>query len=278
MVSMPSDSGTTSSRSTTSPTAPPDSRSACDAAPSATTCSGSSWPSGSLPNSSATNSLDHRRLGRAAHQDDAVEVLAADLGVAQGPPDRARGLVQPRPHDLAQALAGERHGRVAEPHLAVLDLAQPVLGGAGLLERSPHQRRIALPAARAHRLQQPPGQGPVDVVAAQRGVAAGRQHLEHAAGELEDGDVEGAAAQVVDRVAALGPLVEAVGQRRRGGLGQKPQHLEPGQPTGVAGGLALGLVEVGRHRDDRGLDRACRARRRPGPRAPAGSRPTPRPG
>ena len=49
------------------------------------------------------------------------------------------------------------------------------------------------------RLEEPLGDGPVEVVAAERRVAAGGLHLEHALDQLEDGDVEGAAAEVVDR-------------------------------------------------------------------------------
>ena len=39
----------------------------------------------------------------------------------------------------------------------------------------------------------------VEVFAAEEGVAVGRLHLEHAVADFEDRDVEGAAAEVVDR-------------------------------------------------------------------------------
>src|SRR5207245_2415669 len=60
------------------------------------------------------------------------------------------------------------------------------------------------------------GQALVEVVAPEVRVAARRQHLEHPGTEAQDGDVEGAAAQVVDRDHALVLLVEAVGERGRG--------------------------------------------------------------
>ena len=99
------------------------------------------------------------------------------------------------------------------------------------------------------------GDGAVEIVAAQRGVAAGRQHLEHALLQPQQGEVEGAAAEIVDRVEALGTLVQAVGQRRRRRLVDQAQHFETGDAGGIAGRGARGIVEIGRHGDDGALDR-----------------------
>ena len=59
--------------------------------------------------------------------------------------------------------------------------------------------------------------------------------------------------------------VEAVGQRRRGRLGEQPLDLEAGELARRLGGLALHVVEIGRHGDHR-LGRPARPgrlRRRP---------------
>src|SRR5690606_33392512 len=67
--------------------------------------------------------------------------------------------------------------------------------------------------------------GAIEVIATQGGVTAGGLHLEHPVDQLEDGDVEGAAAQVVDREVSLASLVEAVGQGRGGRLVDEAQDL-----------------------------------------------------
>ena len=79
----------------------------------------------------------------------------------------------------------------------------------------------------------------VEVFAAEEGVAIGRLHLEHAVADFEHGDVEGAAAEVIDRDGAGVLLVEAVGERRRRRLVDDAQHFEAGDLAGVLGGLAL---------------------------------------
>ena len=82
-------------------------------------------------------------------------------------------------------------------------------------------------------------------------VAAGSLDLEDALAELEDGDVEGTAAEVEDEDRLLMLLVEAVGQRCGGRLVDDPLDVQAGNPTSVLGRLALGVLEVRRHRDDR---------------------------
>ncbi len=91
----------------------------------------------------------------------------------------------------------------------------------------------------------------IEILAAEVGVAAGRLDAEDAAGDVEDRDVERAAAEVVDGDGLGLGLVEAVGERGRGGLVDDAAHLEPGDAAGVLGGLPLGVVEVGGHRDHR---------------------------
>ena len=87
----------------------------------------------------------------------------------------------------------------------------------------------------------------VDIVAAQVRIAIGRLHLEDAVAQLENGDVEGASAEIVDGDGAFFGAIEAVSQRRGGGLVHQPQHVEARHAARIFGGLALRIVEVCGH-------------------------------
>jgi hypothetical protein len=69
--------------------------------------------------------------------------------------------------------------------------------------------------------------------------------------DLEDRDVERAAAEIVDGDALGVLLLEPVGQRGRRRLVDDSLDVEPRDSAGVLRGLPLGVVEVGRDRHDR---------------------------
>jgi len=97
----------------------------------------------------------------------------------------------------------------------------------------------------------------VEVLAAQKGVAVRRPHLEHAALDLQDRDVEGAAAQVVHGDHDVLLVVEAVGESGGRRLVDDAQDIEARDLAGVLGRLALRVVEVGWHCDDGVFDRGA---------------------
>ena len=108
------------------------------------------------------------------------------------------------------------------------------------------------PGFRAELRDQPAQDGFVEVVTAQERVAVGGQYLEDAGAQVEDGDVEGATAQIEHGDLGIGLLsVDAVGQRGRGGFVDDALHVQASDLPGVDGGLTLGVVEVGRYGDDR---------------------------
>ena len=64
----------------------------------------------------------------------------------------------------------------------------------------------------------PIGDSAIEIIATQRRVAAGREHLKDPARQPQDRDIKGAAAEVIDRNSAFVGAVEPIGNRRRGGF------------------------------------------------------------
>jgi hypothetical protein len=256
---MPSESGVTSSRrrSLVAAFAVPERICAWTAAPRATTSSGLSsvW------------SLRPRASSGAADHDDLVDLRRSETSVLEGLLDGCGGalddgsgeLLVLRAGDLAEIVLGwlsldsgeceleARAVRGGECDLGCDDRLAEGLDGFGVFGDVDTE-------VTANVVERDGEQEVVDVVAAEVGVAAGGDDLEDAVVELEDGDIEGAAAEVVDgddavdAVGALGSLlVEAVGEGGGGGLAQ---NFEAGDAAGVLGGLTLRVVEVGGDGDD----------------------------
>ena len=95
----------------------------------------------------------------------------------------------------------------------------------------------------------------VPVVATKFGVATGGLHFEHAVADLEYRHIERAATEVEYQDRLVGVLVEAIGQCSSGWLVDDAQDFEAGDLAGFLGGGALGIIEVGRNRDNRLGDR-----------------------
>ena len=90
----------------------------------------------------------------------------------------------------------------------------------------------------------------IQVVATQVGVTISGLHLEDALTELQDGDVIGSTTQVENGDLLVFLLLQPVGEGGRRWLVDDSQDLEPGDLPGVLGRLSLGVVEVGRNRND----------------------------
>ena len=84
------------------------------------------------------------------------------------------------------------------------------------------------------------------------GVTVGGLHLEDAVSELQDGDIERTAAEVIDRdLHVLVFLVQAVSQSGSRRLVDDTLHVEACDLAGLLGGLTLGVGEVSGDGDDR---------------------------
>ena len=92
----------------------------------------------------------------------------------------------------------------------------------------------------------------VPVVATEVVVARGRADLDDTVTDFQQRDVESAAAQVEDQDGLfLIALVQAIGQGCGSGFVDDAQHIQARDLAGFLGRLALGVIEVRRHRDDR---------------------------
>src|ERR1700730_9318434 len=89
----------------------------------------------------------------------------------------------------------------------------------------------------------------VDIVAAEMSVAVGGEDLIDVAftggDKFQDGDVEGAAAKIVNGYVAAPLFVQAVSQGCGGGLIDEAQNFAACHAAGVFRGLTLGGVGVG---------------------------------
>ena len=256
-VSMPSDSGVTSSssRSFTSPASTP----AWIAAPTATTSSGLTPLCGSLPNSSRTTCCTRGMRvepptrttssifdGSSPASASARRVGPTVFWIRSSTSCSNFARVSLRDRCFGPALVGrdERQvdvglGNRRQLHLGLLGRLLQAL------ERHPVLAEIDA-VALLELGDDPVDDALVEVVAAQVRVAVGGLHLDDPLAHLEDRDVEGAAAEVVDRDRLVLLLVEAVGQRRGRRLVDDALHLEAGDLAGVLRRLALRVVEVGR--------------------------------
>ena len=99
-------------------------------------------------------------------------------------------------------------------------------------------------------VQNPVHDAIVPIVAAQMGVAVGGFDFKNAVADFQDGNIERAAAQVIDRDLLVLLLVQAVGERGGGRLVDDAQDFQAGDASGVLGRLALGVVKISGHGDD----------------------------
>ncbi len=196
--------------------------------------------------------LRHAR-GTADHHD-ALDVFHFQLGIAQGAARRLQGARHQVLRHLVERFARERQvdqfaAAQYRGDLRLRRFGELFLGGARLGQQ---QARIVRTQGRKPGLLQHPAiDAMVEIVAAQRRVAVGGEHFEHALGQFQDGNIECAAAQVIHRIDAFGGVIQPVGDGGGGRFVQQAQHVEPGQFRRILGGLALCIVKVGGHGDDR---------------------------
>jgi hypothetical protein len=197
--------------------------------------------------------LDLRHARRAADHDHAAHVGHGEPGIAQGLFGR-RDMVflHQGAGDFGEDFGGQHQIDILAAAELDGDRRLAVLGKLFLGFAGAHlqQSRILQRKRRQFGLFDDPAEHAViEIVAAQRGIAAGGHDLEYAFRQAQDGNVEGAAAEVEHGVDAFGRIVEAIGDRGGGRFVEQAQHVDAGQARGILGGLALCIVEIGRHGD-----------------------------
>ena len=208
--------------------------------------------------------LNSRDTGRAADQQDLGQVGCGQAGVAHCLTDRAHGALDQVSGQLIELRAGQRQLEVLRAGCVRGDirLVDRGLRHAGQLDLGLF--RSFLQALHSHLIgrqvdavgllklcNHPVDDALVKVVAAEVGIACGGQHFQNALADVEDGNVERAAAKVINHDLLLGFLVYAVCQRRCSRLVDDTQHFETRDLTRVLGRLTLGVGEIGRDRNDR---------------------------
>ena len=209
--------------------------------------------------------LDVRgHAGLAADEDDLVDVGGLEAGVLERRRDRLGRLVDEvgdersslaRVSVITRCLGLRSASTVMNGRLIsdciVVDSSIFARSAASLSRwRACWSFERSMPWSLLNSLDQPVDDPLVEVVAAEVRVAVGRLDLEDAVAELEDRDVERAAAEVVDGDLLVLLLVEAVGEGRGRRLVDDALDVEARDAAGILGRLALRVVEVGRDRDD----------------------------
>ncbi|ETW12424.1 putative NAD-specific glutamate dehydrogenase [Roseivivax marinus] len=207
--------------------------------------------------------LRHPRLTTNEH--DFVDVVGREAGIFQRRLARLDGALDEVAHEAFQLRTGQLHDHVQR--LAVGAHRDERLVDLGLAGRGQLDLRLLgrfLQALKRHLVlreidlvlffelvREVVDDPHVEVFTAEERVTVRRLHLEKAVVDLEDGHVERAAAEVVDRDRLALFLVEAIGQSGRGRLVDDAQDFEARDLAGVLGGLTLLVVEVRGHGDDR---------------------------
>ncbi len=222
-----------------------------------------------LASEEGLHGLDHFWHARhAANQHHIIDLGRRQAGVIECRLAGADGALDEAIDQRLQLGPGELHGEMlrsggvrrdeGEVDLGLCSTGKLDLGLLGGLAQALHRELVAAQVDAGllfELVRQVVDNTQVEVLPAEEGVAVGRLHLKDAVADLEDGDVEGAAAQVIDRDHARAALLEPVSERGSGRLVDNAQHLEPGDLAGVLSRLALGIVEIGGNRDYRFADR-----------------------
>ena len=212
--------------------------------------------------------LDSRDTGRTADEDDLVDVVSREVCIGHGLARRAHRALDEVAREFIELCARQREVEVLRARGVRCDERQVDV-------RLRHARELDLgllssflEALGSHLVlrevdavlllefaDHPVDDLLVEVIAAEVRIAVRRLDFERAFRELENRDIERAAAEVEDEDRLILVLVEAVGKCCCRRLVDDAQDIEACNLAGVLRRLALAVVEVSRNRDDSLRDR-----------------------
>ena len=208
--------------------------------------------------------LHHRHAGGSSHHHDLIQLLGRETSILEGIEKGLLAALQEVCGELLKFAAAERHDQMLGAAAVRCDKRQ-----VDLRLRHRGELNLGLFSGFAQTLQrlavstqidtlfllelfdQPVNDAFIPIVAAEQGVAIGRFDFDDAVADLQHRHIKRATAQVKDQNGLVIFLVQPIGHRRRGRFVDNAQHLEAGDLTRILGRLALAVVEIGRHRNDR---------------------------
>ena len=215
----------------------------------------------------AGEGLDHflnsGDTGRAADHEDLGNVAGGQTGVGQSLLYGAHGLLDEVMGQLIELCAGKSYIKVLRTGCIGGDVRQvDVRGGnagqldfclLGSLTQTLHCDLIAGQVDALCLLElvdEVLGDACIKVVAAEAVVTCGCKNFDNTVADLENGDIEGAAAEVVDHDLLIGLLIKAVCQSCCGRLVDDTLYIKTCDLACVLGCLTLSVGEVCRNGDD----------------------------
>ena len=87
----------------------------------------------------------------------------------------------------------------------------------------------------------------IEIIATQMRIAVGGLYFEHAIADFQNGNVERATAQVIDRDGFICLFVQPVGQSRRSRLVHNAQYFKTRDASCILSGLTLCVIEISRN-------------------------------
>ncbi|MNK92194.1 NAD-specific glutamate dehydrogenase [compost metagenome] len=200
-----------------------------------------------------------RHASRTTDHDHGMHVFQFDPGITHRTTAGPQASSDHRLDQRIEGFAGQFGFPVAMGHFNGRSIGQGFLGRTGGLQQIALRTRIEV-GGQAGALDDPASDRVVEVIAAQGAIAAGSQDFEDTAGQAQNRNIEGAAAQVINRDQAFGVLIQTVSHGCRGRLIEQTQHVQTGQLGRILGGLTLSVVEIGRNGDHRAHQFATQGR------------------